>query len=230
MAAPGELRHLPLDRQHHSTAGRGVARKRRAAAVALPTLLIATLALLSGCGGDDHDEAVAAASGGNYRAADLVPDLKSHGYTVLEEGRDPIAPDELDTYRALYGKSGGSAQNVIVIAYVQADEDAAGGQFSQVAEAYGNMPAAALLAGPQAGGSATGPAVNRPIDDGPDLGDEHAWFRTGQADGSGNHVWSDIYRSGRAVVIVQVLNGDVDTANEMREAVAGAALAPAQSP
>ena len=51
------------------------------------------------------------------------------------------------------------------------------------------------------------------------LGDESRAFVTAEADEKGNRVWTDIYRSGKVVLITQVLSAG-DSAEDLREAIA----------
>ncbi|GAB4337831.1 MAG: hypothetical protein Kow0010_26030 [Dehalococcoidia bacterium] len=173
---------------------------------------------VAACGGSSESATV--------KAADLIPPLEDLGYTMVESGRDPFAPSELDMARALYVNPTPYEQRIIVIVYVQHDAETASGQFKQLVDAYANMPVGALLANPLSAGNPQGqPPANRAIDDGPNAGDERAWFRTQRADSQGTHVWSDVYRQGQVAVVIQVLSRDEARAAEVRGAVIESVLA-----
>mgnify|MGYP005850226987 CR=1 FL=1 len=145
---------------------------------------------------------------------------------MVESGRDPFAPSDLDMARALYLNPNPYEQSVIVIVYVQHDAETAGGQFKQLVDAYANMPIGALLADPLSAGDPQGqPPANRTIEGGPTAGDERAWFRTQRADSQGTHVWSDVYRQGQVAIVIQVLSRDEARAAEVRGEVIESVLA-----
>lgn len=147
----------------------------------------------------------AACGGGDETAEDLVPDLSDEGFAVFEEGRDPLTPPELDTYRALYQSSEGLAATVIV--YVQESEEAAEEQYATLARALENPP-------PEFFGS----EANQVETDRLEIGDESRAFVTEDPDDRGNRVWTDVYRSGKVILITQVLS--TEDAAELRETIA----------
>lgn len=180
---------------------------------------MALAAAITACGGGEEDASAVTAAG-------LIPSLDELGYTMVESGRDPFAPADLDMARALYVNPEPYEQSLIVIVYVQDDAETASGQFKQLVDAYANMPIGALLADPLSAGDPQGqPPANRAIDSGPQAGEERAWFRTQRADSRGTHVWSDVYRQGRVAVVVQVLSRDEARAADVREQVIDAVLA-----
>lgn len=174
---------------------------------------MAALALAAACGGDNG-------SSGDVKATDLIPTLDDLGFTMVETGRDPFAPADLDMARALYVNPAPYQQSIIVIVYVQHDAETAGGQFKQLVDAYANMPIGALLSDPlSAGNPQDQPPANDATNDGPGAGDERAWFRTRRPDSQGTHVWSDVYRREQVAVVVQVLSRNESEASRIRRQV-----------
>jgi hypothetical protein len=148
---------------------------------------------------------VLACGSGDRTAEDYVPDLSDLGLAILEEGRDPFAPDTVDTWRALYQSSDGRA--VIVLVYIETSQETAEVQYATLATALEHPP-------PEFFG---GNAVQEEIES-LDFGDERRSFVTAEADDAGNLVWTDIYRSGTAIAIIQLLiQEEGDGPGERRE-------------
>lgn len=138
----------------------------------------------------------------------------------MEQGRDPLAPGDVDMARALYDRPGPTERRAIVQAYLEKDVTAAQAQFAKVADAYRTMPIGMLLSNPLAAGNPQGqPAANRAAE-GPALGDDHQSFITKSPDSQGKNVWTDVYRFGRAVVAVQVLESSETDAATARKQIA----------
>ena len=161
--------------------------------LAVPTLLLFAVAT-SACGG------------GEKSAEDRMPNLGSEGFAIIEEGRDQFAAPGLDTYRALYQSADGRA--AIVLIYVEESEVRALDQYAVLSVALENPPPE-FFGGEAAQDEAVALAI----------GDESRAFVTAEADEKGNRVWTDIYRSGKVVLITQVLSAG-DSAEDLREAIA----------
>lgn len=134
-----------------------------------------------------------------------MPDLKDLGFTVQEEGRDPLAPATLDMYRTLYDKPGAIPRKIVVYAYVLETKEAASAHFDRLAEAYRTAPVGTLLSDPlQAGDTKNQPPASKDSTS-IAIGDQRKSFVSRTADKDGKNVWTDVYRFGRSVVSVQVL-------------------------
>jgi hypothetical protein len=154
--------------------------------LALATLVMATI--LSACGGGDRS------------AEELIPDLRDLGFQVVEEGPDPFARPDQDMYRALYADPEDQNRAVVAVIYLEEDEEMARNEFAALSRALENPPPDFF------GGEATQIGAD-PLN----LGDERAAFVTAEGDQFGRRVWTDIYRSGRLVLITQVMGmWDVD--------------------
>ncbi len=162
------------------------------------SVLVVGTALLSLC--------VVACGGGEKSAKERVPDLSDQGFAIIEEGRDELADPALDTYKALYQSSDGRA--AIVLVYVENSVEEAQGHYATLATALENPPPEFF------GGDAEQAAA-----DALGLGDESRAFVTATPDKLGNLVWTDIYRSGKVVLITQVLAAG-DSAADLRTTIA----------
>ncbi len=173
----------------------------RLAVLALTTATLAGL-LATACGGDATVVApaptttTAAATGtppaSASKAQDSVPDLSALGYTAQQQGKDPGAGSQ-DVYRVLFARENG--RGAMTVLYAFPDDATAKSQFAILSAALKNPPPDFV------GGKATF------IDTGsPPAGDERKAYVTQALDGQGNKVWSDVYRFGRLVAIVQVLD------------------------
>ncbi len=173
----------------------------RLAVLALTTATLAGL-LATACGGDATVVApaptttTAAATGtppaSASKAQDSVPDLSALGYTAQQQGKDPGAGSQ-DVYRVLFARENG--RGAMAVLYAFPDDATAKSQFAILSAALKNPPPDFV------GAKATF------IDTGsPPAGDEHKAYVTQALDGQGNKVWSDVYRFGRLVAIVQVLD------------------------
>ena len=147
-------------------------------------------------------------------AAALIPDLTALGYTKTGDERDPAAQAGQDARRALYEKQTAPKSSVRVDIVVLTDEAAATKQFVAVSEALKNPPKDLF-------GGASTPRDSTPI---AGLGAQSRSYVTAQPDGNSNLVWTDAYRSGRVVFIVQLLLLTTEQAPPVRTNVAQAIL------
>jgi len=152
---------------------------------------------------------------GNLTANGLVPNLEDLGYRLVQQGKEPAALVGLDSALALYQKQG-SAQLQLRI-YVFPDETTAERQWSAYAEAFRNPPPDVL-----------GTASKNVDATSPTLGQLQKSYVTDKPDGSGNLVWTDIYRQGKVVVLVQVLDSAKVDGMAIRKPVAERVLTKAK--
>ncbi len=146
----------------------------------------------------------------------LVPSLDDLGYKLAQQGKEPAAIGGLDSALVLFQKEG-AAQSVQMRVYVFPDDATAAKQWSAYAEAFRNPP-------PDVLGTAS-----KNIDAvSPPLGQLQKSYVTDKPDGSGNLVWTDIYRQGRVVLLVQVLDNARTDAMSIRKPVADRVLAKAK--
>ena len=167
----------------------------------------------AGCGGDDDAPKTGAAgtTAAALKAADLVPDLGPLGYTLVQQGRDPAAIGSADVYRALWQKGQTSPKGALAAIYVFADANTATQQFTILADALRNPPPDYL-----GGAKATfDPAPS------PKVGDQQRSYATKDPDGQGNRAWTDIYRVGRVVAIIQLLDSAQSDQVQLRTTLAG---------
>lgn len=152
----------------------------------IPALVIVATAALTvaaaACGGSDSTRA----------AEEYIPELQDLGFQLVDQGRDPFAPENVDTHRALYQDADGRA--AIVLVYVEEDETRAEAQYATLSTALEHPP-------PEFFGAEAEQTETEPID----IGEEQRAFVTATPDQQGNLIWTDIYRSGTAIAIVQVL-------------------------
>lgn len=140
------------------------------------------------CGGNDHV------------AKSLMPDLTDQGLQLMQEGQDPFLPEQQDTYRAIYADRPDATYGVLTAVYVEKNDADAAATFAVLAAALRNPPAVFF------GGDAVqvdAKALG--------IGDESIAYVTKQPDRTGNVIWTDLHRSGRTVLLTQVLGSyDVD--------------------
>jgi hypothetical protein len=163
----------------------------------------AVVALLSlACGGD-----------GEPTARSLLPKLDDLGLEIAEEGRDPFAAPSQDTYRARYVATDGSARAAIVVLFVEPDTATAEANYASLAKLLENPPAEFF-----------GANAEQSETDTLELGDERRSFVTAQADSQGNRVWTDIYRKGKVITVIQVLSSQDADDDALRLSVGEAIL------
>ena len=164
---------------------------------------------IGACGGDSTPTGDSAAQpASNLTANDLVPNLDDLGFKLAEQGKEPVAASGLDSALALYKKQG-SAQSVQLRVYVFSEDANAEKQWSAYAEAFRN-PSADVLGTT----SKNVDAVALP------LGQLQKSYVTDKPDGAGNLVWTDIYRKGKVVLLVQVLDAAKSDGTAIRKPVA----------
>ena len=160
-----------------------------------------------GCGGDDDDETGAtatqpAATAGtpavSVEAKSLVPKLEDLGFKLVEQTREPGLPENIDSAAAIY-RGEDLLQQVQIRIRVEPDEATAKQEFEQFAVLLKNPPKEFL-----------GVEAKFVDADSPPLGDERKSYKTAQPDGRGYSAWTDLYRQGRTVVLIQVVDNSPD--------------------
>lgn len=178
---------------------------------ALAAILLAALAVA--CGGDSNGSESAAtpagtATAGPLAAAALVPKLDDLGYQLTQQGKEPAIIGDVDSALALYQKQG-SPKSVQVRVYVFPDAGNAEKQWAAYAEAFRNPPPDVL-----------GTSAKNVDATSPQVAQLRKSYVTAKPDGSGNNVWTDIYRQGRVVALVQVLDSASGDGMAVRKPVA----------
>lgn len=175
----------------------------------------------SGCGGGDDAPpsgtpaaAETATPGPTLTAAKMLPDLAALGFHVVSQGRDPAAQPGQDAHRGLFQKDSAPKMSARVDVQVLADEQQAQSVWGVKAEAMRNPPPDFI--GASATLATTTPAA---------AADQARAYVTARADSQGNLVWTEVYRFGRSVVIVQLLGADSAEATRARRTVAEAVAA-----
>ena len=168
------------------------------------------MAVACGDGKDPPSTAQATApAGSNLTAASLVPDLTSLGFTIGQSERDPAAQPGQDAHRALFQQTAAPNMGAKVEVSVLKDAAAATAQWTSISAALRSPPPDLF------GGNSTqkdAVATN--------IGDQSKAYVTASPDKDGTMVWSDAYRFGRSVVIVQVLSRNEPEALKARVAIA----------
>jgi hypothetical protein len=143
------------------------------------------------------------------QAATLLPKLDDLGYALAQQGKDPLAPPSVDTAQAIYLKPN-SNRSIQVRIFVMGTADLARTQYRTYADQFRNPPPDVLGI----------PSKN--VDTlSPKVGDEQKSYVTEKPDGQGNSVWTDIYRAGRVVFFLQVLDAASGDQMTLRTTVAG---------
>lgn len=168
----------------------------------------------AGCGsGSDGGSKAASTSGGDQRqaltAANVIPDLAPLGFTKGQSERDPAALPGQDAHRALYQQQAAPQMAARVdVTVLPSDADAIK-QWETLSQALRNPPPDLF------GGSSTqkdAPATN--------VGDQSKAYVTAKPDTNGTLVWTDVYRFGRVVSVVQVLSRNEPEALKARTSIA----------
>ncbi len=179
-------------------------------------LSFAVLTAACGDGGDDDGASPTNPPGGaTVTAGGLIPDLAALGFTKTADERDPAAQPGQDVRRALYEKASPPRMAVRVDIAVLPTDALATTQFGSQSEALKNPP-------PDLFGGTSTPRDSTPI---AGVGDQSRSFVTSKPDAQSNLVYTDLYRAGRVVFIVQVLMPSAENAAATRTAVAQAVLA-----
>lgn len=165
------------------------------------------------CGDESGDGAgtapPTAAGGAALTAASLIPDLTSLGFTKGQAERDPAALPGQDAYRALFQQQAAPQMGARVDITVVATEADAAKQWETLSVALRNPP-------PDIFGSAS----TQKDATATSLGNQSRAYMTAKPDTSGTQVWTDIYRFGRAIAVVQVLSRNEPEAQKARIAIA----------
>lgn len=159
-------------------------------------------AALAACGdgnGDAKPTADGAAAGASTSqpktAKEVMPDLSAQGYRLVAQEADPGGVlTATDSWRAIFQK-GDTAAGTLVAIYGYKDVETAKKEFVTKAAAL-RVPSSDFL------GVAT-KFVDAPS---PQAGDERKSYVSEKPDNAGNRAWTDAYRIGRYVVIVQLLD------------------------
>jgi hypothetical protein len=195
---------LHQHRPRQSTAGRRNHRRQRILAVAFTaaavvvTLVVAIFAFV--LTRDDEGEAAADPDVVTLSAKDLVPDLSAMGYKMVDEFSQPLKVPGQDNFRRAFVRNGDSARVALVDVTVHATEAGAQTAYAQAAEQWRNPPPG-VFGGIESFEQTPSPAV----------GDEQRSYVSSNSDRAGNRAWTDVYRAGTVVFVVQVLDrGDSD--------------------
>lgn len=178
------------------------------------TAIAAVAVAVTACGNGKTSATPTPVTKQSLTATALIPDLAAFGYAKTADERDPAAQAGQDARRALYEKQSSPKSSVRVDVVVLTDEAAATKQFTAVSEALKNPPADIFE------GKST-PRDSTPV---AGLGAQSRSFVTAQPDGNSNLVWTDAYRSGRVVFIVQLLLQTTEQAAPLRADIARAVL------
>ena len=123
--------------------------------------------------------------------------------------RDPAAQAGQDAHRALFQQTAAPQMGARVDVTVLKDHATATNQWETLSQALRNPPPDLF------GGSSSqkdAPATN--------IGDQSKAYIPAKPDTNGTQVWTDVYRFGRSVVIVQVLSRNEVEAQKARIAIA----------
>ena len=142
------------------------------------------------------------------KAADLVPDLSASGYQQADAFGAPALPGQ-DNWRVVWQKATDAGQIALVDVTVFEDPAFARTAFTSVSAAWENPP-------PQVVGGAS-EFVETPS---PEVGQERKSYTTPSPDDRGNKIWTDVYRVGNVVVVVQVIDAAANEQIELRERLA----------
>jgi hypothetical protein len=150
-----------------------------------------------------------------------MPSLADLGWSTLRIARDPLVPAGQDMARGEYQKPGPPLKMVVIRIYVPGSEEEARTIFGSVREAYRVVPLQALIQDDPttlAPGQAGAPAnrAGEPLA----IGDEQAAYITARNDSQGNSVWTDVYRFGDAVAVIQLLESGATDQSSLRRDIA----------
>lgn len=150
-----------------------------------------------------------ACGGGGQVAEDLMPDLSDQGLILMQEGRDPYLPEDSDTWRTIYADGQNATRGVLTAVYVEPNEDRAVETFHVLRAALEHPPAVFF------GGDAV-----QLESEALGIGDESAAWVTEQPDRNGRVIWTDLHRTGRTVLLTQVLESYDGDHSDFRRLVA----------
>lgn len=167
--------------------------------------------VLAACGDDDDADAgpTSSAGGSAATAAELVPDLKDLGFNVAQSGKIQGSTADQDAYFAILANTSGKVNSVRTEINLHPKAEVATQQFTALADALRNPPPD--LFGPNATQQDGAPVFQA---------DQSRSYKTAKADGQGMRVFTDVYRMGRAVVIVYAIGPDGADTENVRKQVA----------
>jgi hypothetical protein len=156
-----------------------------------PAVLLALAAMLLGasaCGGGSGSKDPVP------KAANLIPDLSSFGYTLKDQGKDPAVPPHSESARALYQGARGY-QGVQIRLWVFDNPSDGKKLFDQYAAQLVHPPPDFL-----------GADVAQADTTSPQIGEQRKSYVTAKSDHLGDRVYTDLYRSGHVVLLTQVID------------------------
>lgn len=144
-----------------------------------------------------------------------MPDVSDLGYERLPTNGTVIAQPGAKILRNDYQVGDDATRKLTIYVYLYDELPVAQTTYGTLRNALKNPPPGSL-------GSQT---AKQEDTTGPEMGDERHSYRVTEPDGSGNRIWSDIYRFGRVVYLIQVLDRDVDEQMELRTELVSRAAA-----
>jgi len=140
-------------------------------------------------------------------AKEIVPDLSSLGYKLVDEFAQPFNIPGQDNFRRAFVREANINRVALVDVTVHATLDAARTAYEQVAKQWGNPPPG-IFTGIEGFDEAISPTV----------GDEQQSYVSSNVDVAGNRAWTDVYRAGNVVFVIQLLDrGDSDQLDLRRQ-------------
>lgn len=152
------------------------------------------------CGDGNDPPATATADVQLAEPADLVPDVGDLGYEAIPSSQGVIEGPGAKQYRADFQVPGEDSRKATFHIYTHEETAMAEETYERVRDGWLKPPPGSLGARD---------AENEPTE-GPALGDERQSYQTTRTDTSGNRIWTDVYRFGTTVAVVQVLDKDSD--------------------
>jgi len=175
---------------------------------------VAALIAWRATSGDDGSSDLPAGDSAEARlvpppAKDLVPDLTPLGYRQIDEFATPLNVPGQDQYRRVFARPEMPDRLAVVDITVHSTLENAITAYELVAEQWGNPP----------------PGVFTGIDrfeetPSPAVGDEQRSYVSTNADSSGNRAWTDVYRAGNVVIVIQVLDEGATDQMDLRTEIA----------
>lgn len=160
--------------------------------------------------GTGTSAAPAAATGAQPRAADVVPDLGTLGYTLQQKGKEISVPPHSDMAQALYQKGSDAGKAVLVKLWLFENAADAQAHYTTYATLMRNPPPEVLGAASKQADTAA-----------PGVGEQRQSY-VSETDAKGNHVYTDILRQGRTVLLVQTIDQAAADLMPARTAIATA--------
>lgn len=187
--------------------------RRGASAVVLWLALIGAL-VATACASEEPEppELIDTPATATKSAEQRMPDLFDLGFEPIQSAPEPFGTSQWEGHRTLYRRQGSNEQ-LMVIAYVAGEAKFAAEQFEKLAAALRNPPAGEF--------GAQAVMVDEAA---PAVGEERRGYRARDPDSQGNTVWTDIYRQGAVVVIVQYLGPASGDSLPVRTAAATRAM------